>query len=593
MRSRLLTVVLMVMSLILSSCALFNPGENTSWNGAVGDGEVRVELGPATVVFPEGVAPPGTRATVELVEAQNETRDAATTVSDTVEVTLGGGLQPQQPVQITLPVELPDVSAEKVDEEYLLFVSASQPDGSETFFSGTFDAATSSYTVSVDHFSSFKVWGVDLGSVMSEVKTAVLQGLGIEFPAPECVGKTATVNGLTYEADETSIAHLCLEEKNNSLVITAQPAVAMPYLVTSEPEVQAETSADELSLSIVGILAAARGLGFIGTDSRGAVFPGSVASYTFTESPNSIELDFEQYPVLLLMVILGRTFDALGILSIEELENLQCLADVAEAGAPVNQKVNGQTVGAFAKAFFSCAERFGELSVWGKFLLSAIATVPAVLTTSAIGIVNEITGESSQTVSVSANQPRLSKEELLNATLPANACKAGEYGWEHNQPIRLINGEGQARTATGEFAGASAMEANVLGVADLDGDGLEEVVLSYRCAGSPPEQCCAGRMSLITMVGVFRVGEGTLLSSIAPTLMGGSTYPGNESGPAKRKILEVSLEGRKIVTTEYIVYPHKYTSDQVGGDPARFVKVEYQLQDGAWRATEIPADPSP
>lgn len=586
MRARLIIVFLTVMSLLLSSCSLSSPSDEASWTGKVGEGEVRVEVGQATIVFPDEVAPPGTKATVRLLETERETRDAATTLSDSVEVTLENGLQPQRPVQITLPIELPDVSAEKIHEEYLLFVSAAQADGSESFASGTFDAVTGSYTVSVEHFSSFKVWGIDLGSVMTEVKTAVLQGLGIEFPAPECVGTTATVNGRTYEADQTSIAHLCLEEKNGSLVITAQPAVAMPYLVTSEPEVLAQTSADDVSLSTAGIIALARGLDFIGTDSRSAVFPGSVASYTFTEPPNSVELDFEQYPVLLLMVILGRTFDALGILSNEELENLQCLADVAETGSPVNQKVNGQTIGAFTKAFLSCVERFGELSAWGKFLTAAIGTVPAVLTTSGIGIMNEIKGESSRTVSVSVAQPRLSAEQLLNATLPANACWTGDYGWEHSQPIQLSNGQGEARSASGEFGDAAAFEAKVLGAIDLDEDGLEEVVLSYRCTGTPLADCCAGRSSTATTVGVFRVGEGSHLTSAAPILMRGFSYPGDASGPASRQISTATLEGRKIVTSEYIVYPENYSSEQVGGDPTQPVKVEYQLQDGAWQVTQ-------
>ena len=66
MRLRVFLILLLAAALSLSSCSWFGSTGKTSWRGAVGQGEVRAEVGEATVVFPDGVAPAGTKATVEL-----------------------------------------------------------------------------------------------------------------------------------------------------------------------------------------------------------------------------------------------------------------------------------------------------------------------------------------------------------------------------------------------------------------------------------------------------------------------------------------------------------------------------------------------
>ena len=132
-------VVVTVMSLLLSSCTLPNVVNPTGWSGRVGQGEVRAQAGAASVVFPDGVTPAGTGATVKVKQASGDAPSGTAFASDTLEVLLDGGVQPSVPVTITLPVKVGDMDAARLAENYLLFVSSVGADGTESFIEGTFD----------------------------------------------------------------------------------------------------------------------------------------------------------------------------------------------------------------------------------------------------------------------------------------------------------------------------------------------------------------------------------------------------------------------------------------------------------------------
>ena len=181
------------------------------------------------------------------------------------------------------------------------------------------------------------------------------QGIGLEFPAPDCVGKPVTINGTKFEVVSPAGAHLCVGEDRGSVVVSAYPAVAMPYLMTSVPKVDGMTTQTEITLSTSALIAFAGTLGLLGKNSKTGVFPGAKASYTFKGTPGSIAFNLEQYPVLLLMVILAKTLDTLGIATIDRLDDLQCLVDVAGTESALRDRIDGEGVGSFARSFFSCA----------------------------------------------------------------------------------------------------------------------------------------------------------------------------------------------------------------------------------------------
>lgn len=586
MRVPKLAVVLTLMSLILSSCTLPNVVDPSTWRGRVGQGEVRAQAGSATVVFPDGVAPAGTGATVKAKVSSGEAPTGTAFVSETLEVTLDGGVQPSAPVTITLPVKAEGTDAATLAERYLLFVSSVGADGNESMVPGTFDAATRTFTFSVEHFSDFKVLGVDIGAKLDEVRTAIMQGLGLEFPAPDCVGKPVTINGTKYEVVSPAGAHLCVGEEKGSLVVSAEPAVAMPYLMTSVPRVDGTTAATEVTLTTSGLIAFAKALGFIGKSSKTGVFPGAKASYTFKGTPQMVAFDLEQYPVLLLMVILAKTLDTLGIATIDKLDDLQCLSDVATTSSAFQDGVNGEAVGAFVRSFFSCAGTVADLNLVQRFILAALGTAPALLVTAVVGIINEFTGQARQHVDVTVTPLRMTDEQILNSELPANVCRAADgRGWDHSKPIRMKDGQGEAVAADGSYGGATVLESKVFGRRDLDGDGKQEILLLLWCAGSPREYCCAGRSSIMRTVAAF-VQNGTGLRQVGRSLMGGATPPGDKFGPADRQIWSVTLRGSTVVTSETIIYPEQYTFAQAGGaDPAAPVTVEYKLKNGSWVAS--------
>lgn len=582
MKLRLLTVFIAVVGLLLSACTGTTPRDPNFWEGQVGQGEVRGQAGRAAVIFPDGVAPAGTRATVRVKQAGEQAYPRAVALSETIEVALDGGLQPAVPVTLVLPVQPNAVPAASL-EKYLLFVSGVSADGTERFATGTLDAAGGTFTVKVDHFSDFKLWAIDLGAVLDEVRTAIIQSIGLEHPAPGCVGKSATVEGTKYDVASLPGAHLCVEERNGSLVVSAHPAIAMPYRITSKPSVTGTTSATEATIGTAGLIALAGTLRLIGKGSQAAVFPGASASYTFKGAPRSVELDLEQYPVLLLMAILAKTADTLGLGTVEDLADLQCLADIGTMGKKLSSGIDGEGVATVTKSFFSCVDRMANLNPFHKFLVAALSAAPSFLVTAVLGIINEFTGQARQHVALTVTPLRMTDKQLLNAELPAHVCVAADGdGWDSDRTIQLKDGRGIAKAADGSFDGVSVMETKVLGRADLDGNGKTELVLSLVCSGSPPEHCCAGQSSIMQTVVVFTESGGKL-TRVAPSLMGGATPPGDQFGPANRKIMAASLRGTTVVTKEIVLYAHMYTPAQLGGDdPGAEVTVEYKLKNGSW-----------
>lgn len=163
--------------------------------------------------------------------------------------------------------------------------------------------------------------------------------------------------------------------------------------------------------------------------------------------------------------------------------------------------------------------------------------------------------------------------DVRNVTLPSGACSTGDGGWQHG-PITLVDGEGESFAADDSY-GASIMDAKAVGMADFDGDGDQEILMTANCAGSRIEACCAGRASILMVALVLEPHPDGSVTLLAPPIMGG------RSGGEMRAIGTVSLEGATVITTEHIVYPESVTG-AVGHDPFEPVTVRYELRGAEW-----------
>ncbi|AXH95469.1 hypothetical protein [Ornithinimicrobium avium] len=124
------------------------------------------------------------------------------------------------------------------------------------------------------------------------------------------------------------------------------------------------------------------------------------------------------------------------------------------------------------------------------------------------------------------------------------------------------------------------LSVELVGIADVDGDGQDELVVSLMCSGTEIEHCCAGQTSIMTSVAAYRQESGGL-RLVAPGLMGGQWLPGDESGPISRRgINAAALDGSTLVTTEYTPYSHMYSVEDLHDhDPSEWITARYVVRD--------------
>ena len=119
--------------------------------------------------------------------------------------------------------------------------------------------------------------------------------------------------------------------------------------------------------------------------------------------------------------------------------------------------------------------------------------------------------------------------DFQNITLPAGSCRLGS--WLNPFPIPLSFGSGESGDPDGDGSQASVLSVDVVGFADVTGDGRDEAVLGVTCTGSSLETCCAGVLSTM-LFGVVLAGSPDQL-----TLVGTPITPDEQFSP------EASFEG--------------------------------------------------
>lgn len=154
-----------------------------------------------------------------------------------------------------------------------------------------------------------------------------------------------------------------------------------------------------------------------------------------------------------------------------------------------------------------------------------------------------------------APAPDVRAVDVMNALLPEGVCTPPGDGWPSGGPVQLVDGTGETFRTPDEPdkygslvpQGNYIAETVVAGYADVDGDGVEDVVSDLTCSGSPQERCCAGRGSIVSYAVVLGVDSDGRLS-----LVGHAIGPTTENSEYKT-ITGVELVGSSVVTVERCV----------------------------------------
>ena len=189
--------------------------------------------------------------------------------------------------------------------------------------------------------------------------------------------------------------------------------------------------------------------------------------------------------------------------------------------------------------------------------------------------------------STATRPPGVDENTVLSMTFPPYTCGDENSGWANSVPITVSNGDGEARTASGEFGGASITEAKLLGWLDADGNGTEEAVVTFTCFGSTFDMCCAGRTSMMKFAAVYDFSEPKRPQPLGGTITPGESPVRGQQYGESRYFDAVRIDGSTIITDEKLNYPDTSgaTAD-LGYSPYATVEVTHRFTDGRWTTTE-------
>lgn len=184
--------------------------------------------------------------------------------------------------------------------------------------------------------------------------------------------------------------------------------------------------------------------------------------------------------------------------------------------------------------------------------------------------------------------PGITDATIQKMTFPTGTCGNSSFGWMNTVPITVQNGKGEARTASGQFGGASIQNAKLVGWVDVAPGSVEDAVVSFTCFGSTFADCCAGRSSMMMFVRVFDFSNPSSPTSIGDTIMPGISKdrrPGHDG--EGRGITSVRVDGSTIITEEKLIYPDTSGAEaDLGYPPDSTIEVTHRFVDGQWVSTE-------
>ncbi len=402
-RSLTATAIAALVVSALVACTPQPPDRATTTVGADG---FELALDGVTATGTGGVAPEGTQVTLELV-GQATGGGLAATVTElgkSISLTLGDGLQPAKPVDLRFEIHEPAISGEEWSSDQTLLILTESEDGTvgllETARDGDVLAATT------DHLSLFQPIQMDFGKALSQARDFVMQSLGIEMPAPVCVGETVTIaSTFEYRIDDRGWVHPCISLDGDTITVNLYAASVMPYRVVSTPQVTGTTVASPDGQGILTELVNR----WIPTPSGGvAMGGGASAQFSFSSSdpPQYFEARQDAGMVIgaVLLNLIGIIINPLGggAAFMEKVGQLDCLSGVVSVAAA--DTFNASTAAEFLRITLACVGTAAAAASYPiRLALGLIGAIPALFAGSFIGLFNEITGQGTVRVDVIRN----------------------------------------------------------------------------------------------------------------------------------------------------------------------------------------------
>jgi hypothetical protein len=387
------------------------PGSSGKAKTTVTDTGFNLTAGTVTASAASGVAPSGTTVSMQTVATSlpPDAGKALNATGDSIQISLNeGAVQPVSPVELTFVVDAAKAqeAISKGDAPVVLSQSAN---GTTELLAGSYDAATHTITATTTHFSSlFPSW-FDPAKFFSEVVDSTKQLLGVGSPRPDCVGKSAVSQGVTYTVSSVTgdVAWPCISGDDSQLKLTLYSNSSLVYRVRTTPATSG-TPAPELNLTGIAATTIYKEL-FARYANKESVLPAS-GSVDFAFDPYNPPQDgaLLSEPTLAMVAVL-----VLGLETAGKPFGLSVVSKVTENGGPL-ECISGTAVASasqdpveIVKATLTCIQQVGDTAL--QLVVGTLLGGVGVLASMTQGIWSEVTRTNEGTFTVTTTGTRTVK----------------------------------------------------------------------------------------------------------------------------------------------------------------------------------------
>jgi len=302
------------------------PGSSGNAKTTVTDSGFTLTAGTVTASAASGVAPSGTTVSMQTGAGPlpPEVGNVLTTTGDSMRISLNdGAVQPVSPVKLTFVVDAA-AAQDAISKGDAPVVFSRSADGTTELLAGSYDDATHTITATTTHFSSFWPDWFNPSKFFSGVVDSAKQLLGAAHPPPDCVGKLAVSQGVTYTVSSVTgdVAWPCISGDDSQLRLTLYSNSSLVYRVRTTPATSG-TPAAELNLTGIAATAIYKEL-FARYADKESVLPASGSvdfAFDANDPPQDGALLSEPAPAMVAVLVLGletagKPF-GLGVVSIE------------------------------------------------------------------------------------------------------------------------------------------------------------------------------------------------------------------------------------------------------------------------------------